>query len=582
MLPVQILIIAMGSINATVDGIFAGQYIGTGAIGAIGLFNTMERILEATGAVLIGGSAVLCGTSLGQGDRSATRGVISLSLTLALLAGAVLTAANSIAAGPMATLMGASTPELRSALISYERGYSAGIIGQLSAQLLASFLQLNHEYRRSYIGTGVMILSNIILDYLFVVVFQRGLWGLALATALSNWFYFLVLVPPFLKKNSILSYRFSDTRWSALGELVKVGFPGALLVFCLAARALVINRVLLTYAGSDGLSAMSAFNMVTILLICLPMGTGFVLRMLTSVFIGEEDDISIQGLFRIVFTRVLPVCIVIGIGLFFCAAPLAAVFIKDRTSNAFEETRKLFSLYSVCIPLVLICCVNSGYFQAQRLNLIVNIISVFDGFLSMVIPSLILAPILGATGIWISLVLGIVITASLGPLYAIKRNGHIPSSLSEWLLLPQIFPGKEKPHLLLPIRKMKDISPVSQAVQSFCTDHGVDGKTARYSALCIEEIAGNVVRYGFSQGKGLHRAEVFTMISEEGQIFLRVRDDCAPFDLTEWARTVSDTDPTSHIGIRMVMRMASEVQYQNLLGMNVLTMIVDDQEKETL
>ena len=120
MLPVQVLIIAMGSINSTVDGIFAGQYVGTGAIAVIGLFSTMARILEATGAVLIGGSAVLCGTSLGQGDRSATRGVISLSLTLAFLAGVILTAANSIAAGPMATLMGAATPELKSALISYE------------------------------------------------------------------------------------------------------------------------------------------------------------------------------------------------------------------------------------------------------------------------------------------------------------------------------------------------------------------------------------------------------------------------------------------------------------------------------
>ena len=577
LLPVQVLIIASGSINAIADGAVAGRFIGADAVGVIGLFSSMERIFEAVGAVLIGGSAVLCGTSLGQGDHSRTRGIFSLNLAITVLAGIFLTIANSIAAGPSAALMGAGTPVLKRALMSYERGYAFGIIPMLLAQQLAAFLQMQSCFKRSYAGMAVMTGSNILFNLLFVTKLHMGLFGLALATSVSNWLYLIVLIIPFLKKDSLLSFRFSEILWSAFGEMMTRGFPGALLVFCLAIRYLIINRLLLAYAGNTGLSAMSAFNMVTILLICIPMGTGSVVRMLTSVFIGEEDAASIRGLFRIVFTRVMAVCILIGILLLLFAGDLAGIFITDRTSEVFYVTRRLFSLYSVCIPFVLICSFTSGYFQALRRKAFVNLVSVFDGLVSMVVPAAILTPFLGAEGVWISLVLGIVLTASLGPLYSVKCCGHIPSSLSECLLLPQVFPEPEKPHVALTVRNMEEVSEASREVHSFCSSHEISGMTALFSALCIEEMAGNIVRHGFRSGRSSRSIDIIARIVGKGKIFLRVRDDCIPFNPIQWAQHMSDAEPFSHIGIRMVLGMARDVEYQNLLGMNVLTMVVEDE-----
>ncbi len=50
-----------------------------------------------------------------------------------------------------------------------------------------------------------------------------------------------------------------------------------------------------------------------------------------------------------------------------------------------------------------------------------------------------------------------------------------------------------------------------------------------------------------------------------------LRDDCVPFDPGERQRMTADDDPVKNIGIRMVYRIARDVQYQNMLGMNVLT-----------
>ena len=94
MLPVQILIFAMGSINTLIDGTVAGRLIGAGAVGVIGLYFSMVRIMDAFGAVLLGGTAVLCGRYMGRGEREKTEGIFSLNLTLTFFMGAALTAAS--------------------------------------------------------------------------------------------------------------------------------------------------------------------------------------------------------------------------------------------------------------------------------------------------------------------------------------------------------------------------------------------------------------------------------------------------------------------------------------------------------
>ena len=63
---------------------------------------------------------------------------------------------------------------------------------------------------------------------------------------------------------------------------------------------------------------------------------------------------------------------------------------------------------------------------------------------------------------------------------------------------------------------------------------------------------------------------------KDDSVMLRIKDDCIPFNPKEWYDMVSaKKDPTSNIGIRLVYALAQEVNYQNLLGLNVLTIKLD-------
>jgi len=83
-------------------------------------------------------------------------------------------------------------------------------------------------------------------------------------------------------------------------------------------------------------------------------------------------------------------------------------------------------------------------------------------------------------------------------------------------------------------------------------------------------MAGNVVRHGFRADSKSHQV-IVSVILKNDSLLLRIKDDCIPFDPKERASQFSDESPEKNIGIRMVMKLADDVTYQNLLGLNVLT-----------
>lgn len=102
-------------------------------------------------------------------------------------------------------------------------------------------------------------------------------------------------------------------------------------------------------------------------------------------------------------------------------------------------------------------------------------------------------------------------------------------------------------------------------------------RISMHAGLCLEEMGGNIVRHGFQADRKKHSIE-FRVILQEDSVVLRIKDDCIPFNPREWYEmTNADSeDPLANIGIRMVLGLAEEVGYQNLLGLNVLTIRLKD------
>ena len=64
LLPMQILLGLVNSVNGIVSSFYAGNYIGMEAMSAMGLYAPVSMLFNALGTVLAGGSAIVCGKDL--------------------------------------------------------------------------------------------------------------------------------------------------------------------------------------------------------------------------------------------------------------------------------------------------------------------------------------------------------------------------------------------------------------------------------------------------------------------------------------------------------------------------------------
>ncbi len=125
---------------------------------------------------------------------------------------------------------------------------------------------------------------------------------------------------------------------------------------------------------------------------------------------------------------------------------------------------------------------------------------------------------------------------------------------------------------MLSVRNMTEVLTVSAELVGFCLENGVDARRAKLCGLCMEEMAGNVVLHGFTKKKrGEPVIDMSVACEDGGDVVLRLRDNCPPFDPGTRFGAVDPDDPCKNIGIRMVAKLAAEMDYQSSFGMNVLT-----------
>ena len=117
---------------------------------------------------------------------------------------------------------------------------------------------------------------------------------------------------------------------------------------------------------------------------------------------------------------------------------------------------------------------------------------------------------------------------------------------------------------------MSDVIGSSEQIQNFVTSKGYAKRTAYFSSLAMEEMSGNIVNHGFNADNKDHNMDV-RVVSKKDGIMLRIKDDCKPFDPVGMNKLLNPEDPSKNIGIRMVSKIADEFSYQNMLGLNVLT-----------
>ena len=570
LLPIQVLLSLIVVLNGIISSLFASNFIDIKAMSAVGLYAPILMLLGSINLMLVSGSTILCGECMGKNQIQEMRGVFSLDMAATFFIALVFSIGIFLLGKFQLVGFFTHEKELRPAFSTYLIGQSIGVIPFLFGNQLSSFLSLENKMRRNIVSSAAFIVANLFFNFLFVQRMQMGVWGLSLASSLAAWVFFFVQAPCFLTNKSQFKFSAKNIHMKNLGQILKIGCPGALSNGCQTLRGLIVNRLLDIYVGAAGLSAFCAANSFMTLVWCVPAGMVAVSRMVMSVGIGEEDRTAVANVMRVMFKKFCLLNSIMAAVIILSAAPLASLFYKDVSSSVFMMTVWGFRLLPLSLVPGSILQHFVCYGQASGKSIFVQLISVLDGVVFVSLWTALLIPSVGMNSVYLANVLNGLCILAVILLHSIICNKGFPRNMEELMVMPDSFGAPESERLEMSVKGIDDVVNLSKKVQDFCIERRVDQRRAFLAGLSLEEMAGNVVSHGFNKDKKSHSLEV-RAIHKDQDVILRVRDDCVLFDPMARLSSQVDGDVTKNIGIRMVCAMAKSVNWQSIFGLNVLT-----------
>ena len=573
LLPAQFLLAAVSSVNSIVCSLAAGNLLGAYTMSAVGLYLPVNMFLNAVIAMLQGGTAIQSGKYIGENAREQMQNAFSLNMIVSLLFSAVVAVVFLVLGTFNLTHLVTADPALQDTFGDYLRGQAVGVLPMVVGGQLSAFLSLENRQKVTTAATVSCVIVSLLANLVFLRVLNLGAFGLALSTSVGMWMFFAIQAAGFFGRRN--GYRFSlslhGLRWNDLGTILKVGLPGAVNFGYQAVRGLILNRLILQYVGTNGLSAFAANDALLRLFWAVPFGMVAVGRMAFSVSVGEEDREALKAVMRAVMRRYVPLMVLVSASVILLAHPLTRLYYRNTSDPVYAMTVLGFRILPAAMPISVFTLNYACYGQTSGKLRLVHLLSLMNGLLSVVILSALLLPSMGMAGVDTAHVLSGVLQIIIILVYACIKKRGLPRSLDDLMAFPPDFGVPESEWMNLTVRTMEDVISVSRTLEHFCLSRGTDRRRSCFAALAMEEMAGNIVRHGFS-GSNSRQEAVIRVTRKGNDLILRIRDNGRYLNPVERLQMMDPEDRVSNVGLRLARRCASEMQYQSILGLNVLTL----------
>ena len=564
-----------GAVAAVIDAILSGSFLGGTALAASGLGGPYFSIASIVSGILMVGCTNLCTRAIGKGDMKELNGVFSLTVGLGVLCSVLLGAGGAVFAGAFAKLFGAgkASPEVYAETVNYLRGVFIGAPGFIMFVILTPILQLDGDSARPKIASIVCSVVDVAGDLLNIFVFHGGMLGMGLATSVSHYAALAVMLSHFLKKGSMFRFSPERLRPGGIPALLRDGVSRAVCMLCRGLLPILLNSLILRLAGDMGVTALSAMTGTTFVLGALGWGIGGAVLIMGGMMVGEQN---LSGLKTVVNTALrdiifFVVCFAAVIAL---AAPLIAALFIPEPGELRQMATAAIRCYAICLPFLALNVSAANYFQSISRSLGANLVNIGIEVAFPAAVAWLLSAFLGVRGVWMAFPVGQALLSCVVVARFLLARDPARTGVEAHLQLKPGFGVPPEDCIERSVQQMDEVIALCNEAYDFCVGHGFDKKTANRLSLCIEEMAGNVVEHGFSDGKPHHLD--LRVLEKDGQLTLRMRDDCTLFDLKEKAANwAPDPEhPEKNIGIRLVLAAAKDIVYSGAMNTNNLIITV--------
>lgn len=256
-----------------VDAYFVGG-LGERQMGAISVVYPLGQIIVGLGLLFGNGAASYISRLLGCGNKEKADKVASTALYSSISIGAVIITLSIIFLKPVLTLLGATDSILPYAS-AYASIYIVSCIFNVFNVTMNNIVASEGAAKTTMCALLIGAALNIALNPFFIYIFNLGVAGAAIATAISQAIstcFYLIYI---LRRKSIFSFRFKNCAFTKdiMSEIFKIGIPTLIFQILTSLSISLTNNA----AGYYGDSAIAGMGVVTRLLsICSLSVFGFI------------------------------------------------------------------------------------------------------------------------------------------------------------------------------------------------------------------------------------------------------------------------------------------------------------------
>ena len=260
---------------------------------------------------------------------------------------------------------------------------------------------------------------NILLDYIFIFIFEWGLFGAAIATDLGELVGTLLLLGYLLRPS--VSVRFARLKMSIKSirltlrntwYMLKLGVSSCLSEITIAVMAIAGNYVFMSHLGTDGVAAYSIVCYLFPIIFMVFNAMVQSAQPIVSYNYGCGQLLRSNKALRLCIISAVVFALVIS-GVFVCfSGDIVSLFLPDRTSHAWQYAVAGLPLFAVDYIFFGINVITIGYYTSiERINLAMRL-TLLRGILP-VLFFFVLPAWLGVTGIWLAVAAGDITTTIL-------------------------------------------------------------------------------------------------------------------------------------------------------------------------
>ena len=545
-----------------VDATLVGNLVGPNGL-AVANISTPVFLLYALFGITIGvGANVHIGRMLGASDVDGANRVFHSQLCFGLIVG-ILSLSPLLFKDAYFSFLGV-TEELYPLAEQYLTVvmWSAPVF--VMYHILSASVRTDSNPRLSAIGSAVVILTNLVLDLLFMKVFEWGIIGASASLCIAEALGVLVLLTHFFKKRRLLTLRLALPKLSDIGKFIYNGFGmGSASIFG-AIVMLVFNTLLLNFGGESGALYVAIYGVIyTISTIPVGVfdGASNALSTVTAFFVGESDT---DGIYT-VLKKALTVAIVGGSVLaLFCALFSYSLvwFFGIKDSATIQSASGALRIFAISIVFTGINTVITAFWQSIGRAKFAGAMSVIRNCLLMLAVGLVFIPKANIVGLSITYICTEVLCTLiiLGVLLFRSSKKYVSDKYG--------ITGKcfERSYRI----ETESMAEISGDLEAICEEWEIGMKQSFFINFICEELLLNVIKFGLDDTRKKKEYYIsIKLMEKEGDYVLRIRDNVSLYNPFE-----SEGDEIDSGVLKLIQKKTKYCDYQRKMIFNYLYMII--------